>query len=107
MTRRSPRINASQGNQRNQLNTTEVSEACHIRVRDDLSMFKTRSERSHVDTFERRLECIDDKSICSITNSMDILERVRDYLGNVKDGVPLTVCQPSRRNFSILVVKTS
>jgi hypothetical protein len=67
-------------------------------VRDDLSMFKTRSECSHIDTFERRLECIDDESICSITNCMDILERVGDYLGKVKDGVLLTVCQPSRRN---------
>jgi hypothetical protein len=76
-------------------------------VRDDLSMFKTRSERSHVDTFERRLECIDDKSICSITNCMNILEKIRDYLGKVKDGVLLTVCQPSRKNLWILVVKTS
>jgi hypothetical protein len=76
-------------------------------MRDDLSVFKARSERSHVNSFERRLECIDDKSICSITNCMDILERVHDNLGKVKDGVLLTVCQPSRRNFWILVVKTS
>ena len=54
-------------------------------MRDDLSVLKTRSERSHVDTFESRLECVDDKSICSITNCMDILERVHDYLGKVKD----------------------
>ena len=73
---------------------------------DNLSVFKARSERSHVDTLERRLECIDDKSIRSITNCMDILERVCDHLGKVKDGI-LTVCQPSRRNLWILVVKTS
>ena len=78
---KNPRINAGRGNLRNQSHTTKLSEACHIRVRDDLSMFKTGSERSHVDTFERRLECVDDKSICSITNCMDILERVGDYLG--------------------------
>jgi hypothetical protein len=76
-------------------------------MRDDLSVFQTGSERSYVNTFERRLECVDDKSICSITNCMDILERVRDYLGKVRDGVLLTVCQPSRRNFWTLVVKTS
>ena len=61
-------------------------------------MLKTRSKGSHVDALERRLECVDDKSIGSITNCMDILERVGDYLGKVKDGVLLTVCQPSRRN---------
>ena len=76
-------------------------------MRDDLSMFKTRSERSHVDTFEGGFECIDDKSICSITNCMHILEKIGDYLGKVKAGVLLTVCQPSRRNLWILVVKTS
>lgn len=39
----------------------------------DLSVLKTRSESSHVDALERRLEGIDDKSISSITNCVDIL----------------------------------
>ena len=28
---------------------------------------------------KRRLECVDDKSICSITNCMDILETAHDF----------------------------
>jgi len=56
------------------MHTSEPSETRHIRVRDDLGMFKTRSEGSYVDAIERRLECVNDKSICSITDCMDILE---------------------------------
>jgi len=47
-------------------------------------MLKTGSEGSHVDAFESRLECIEDKSICSITNGMDILETAHDFGGKGK-----------------------
>lgn len=42
-------------------------------------MLKTRSKGSHVDALERRLECVDDKSIGSITNCMDVLETVHEF----------------------------
>jgi len=74
-----PQINARSGKVRNQLHTTKLGEACHIRVCYDLGMLKTRSEGSHVDTLKCRLECVDDKSICSITNCMDILETAHDF----------------------------
>jgi len=69
-------------------------------------MLETGSEGSNIDAFESRLECIEDKSICSITNGMDILETAYD-LGVGKDVTPLTGCQPSLKNLWILVVKTS
>lgn len=47
----------------------------------DLSVLKTRSEGSHVDALERRLEGVDDKSISSITNCVDILETPYEFRG--------------------------
>jgi hypothetical protein len=90
-----------------QPHTAKLGEARHIRMPYDLGMLKTRSEGGHIDTFKRRLECIEDKSVCSVTNRMDILETAHDFLGKGKDVTSLTGCQPSLRNFWILVVKTS
>ena len=43
-------------------------------MRDNLCMFESRPEGSHVNALERRLECIDDKGICSVADGMDILK---------------------------------
>jgi hypothetical protein len=61
---------------KNEIHTAKFSEACHIRVRDNLSMLKARSQGSDIDTLQRRFKCIENKSICSITDSMNVLEVV-------------------------------
>ena len=64
-----------------QLHTAKFGEARHIRVCYDLGMLKTGLEGGHIDAFKSRLKCIKDKGICSITNSMDILETAHNFQG--------------------------
>ena len=60
-------------------------------------MFETRPEGSHVNALEGRLECIENKGICSITDGMDVLKTTLDYRKGDRHAL-LTVCQPSLRN---------
>lgn len=74
-------------------------------MRDDLCMFETGPEGSHVNALERRLECIDNKGICSITDGVDILITAPEYRKWERHAL-LTVCQPSLRNLCMVVVRT-